>query len=76
MKRRFIIFGLLASSFFTYGQKANDSVYKKQRVSQTDVQALFSFYTQDGNHSAITGGVGTENLQVYAPKIIISHSPD
>jgi hypothetical protein len=76
MKRKFIVFGLLASSFFSYGQKKADSVYKKQRVSKTDVQALFSFYTQDGDHSAITGGIGTENLQVYAPKIIISALPD
>lgn len=76
MKKRFIVFGLLASSFFSYGQKKADSVYKKQKISQTEVQALFSYYTQDGNHSAVTGGIGTENLQVFAPQVNITHTRD
>lgn len=76
MKKRFIVFGLLAFSFFSYGQKKADTVYKKQKVSQTEVQALFSYYTQDGDHSAITGGIGTENLQVYAPQVNVTHTRD
>lgn len=52
-----------------YGQ---DSTYVKKKVDETEVEALFSYYTQDGDHSAVTGGQGTENLQVYSTHINIS----
>ena len=66
MKKRYVIIGLLASSL-AYGQKqqAKDS-FSKTRIHRTDIQALYSYYTQDNNHSAVTGGIGTEDLQVYA----------
>lgn len=37
---------------------------------------LFSYYTQDNNHSAVTGGIGTENLQVYAPQLSLNYIKD
>ncbi len=64
MKKRYVVIGLLASSL-AFGQKGADSVYLKKKLHRTDVRALFSYYTQDNNHSAVTGGVGTEDLQVY-----------
>jgi len=77
MKRLFIAAGLLAAYFTASAQRGIDSTaYKKQKISQTDIQVLFSFYTQDGNHSAVTGGTGTENLQVYATDVSISHQKD
>ena len=77
MKRLFIAAGLLAAYFSASAQQGTDSLaYKKQQVSQTDIQVLFSFYTQDGNHSAVTGGTGTENLQVYATDVSITHRPN
>ena len=65
MKKRYVIIGLLASSL-AFGQKSQDGTYSKKKLQRTDVQAMFSYYTQDNNHSAVTGGIGTENLQVYA----------
>ena len=65
MKKRYVIIGLLASSL-AFGQKSADSVYSKKKLQRTDIQAMFSYYTQDNDHSAVTGGIGTENLQVYA----------
>ncbi|PSL44287.1 uncharacterized protein DUF3570 [Chitinophaga niastensis] len=77
MKRRFIATSLIAAYLSACGQKTDDStVYKKQRLSKTDIQVLFSYYTQDGNHSAVTGGIGTEALQVYAPGFTITHQRD
>jgi hypothetical protein len=55
---------------------AQDSAYIKRKLSQTEISTLFSFYTQGGNHSAVTGGTGTENLQVYAPQVNFSHEID
>ena len=76
MKKRYLVFGLLAASLSASAQRAGDTTYSKQRVSKTDVQVLFSYYIQQGNHSAVTGGEGTEALQVYAPDITITHQRD
>ncbi len=54
-------------------QKA-DSVYRKKIIPKTSIEVLFSYYNQDGNHSAVTGGIGTEALNVYAPAVSIDHS--
>jgi hypothetical protein len=37
-----------------------------------DVDFLFSYYDQDGEHSAVTGGTGTESQQVLSPVILVS----
>ncbi len=37
-----------------------------------DVDFLLNYYDQDGDHSPVTGGVGTEDLQVLAPVIVLS----
>ncbi|MDH5251524.1 MAG: hypothetical protein OEW40_21195, partial [Cyclobacteriaceae bacterium] len=75
MKKRYIIIGLLASSLFSFGQRS-DSTYKKKKLSTTDIQLVMSFYTQDNDHSAVTGGIGTEDLQVYATQVSIDHQRD
>ena len=33
---------------------------------------MFNYYEQDGDHSAVTGGEGTQELQNYAPTIILN----
>jgi hypothetical protein len=37
-----------------------------------DVDFLFSYYDQDGEHSAVTGGTGGEDQQVLSPVILLS----
>ena len=77
MKRKFIVFGLLtASSLYTFGQQKVDSLYAKKKISKTDIQLVYSHYIQDGNHSAITGGTGTEKLIVYSPDITFKKQVD
>ena len=39
---------------------------------QTEIDFLFSYYEQSGNHSAVTGGQGTEELHDYAGIIIVN----
>ena len=75
MKKRYIVIGLLASSLASFAQR-QDSTYKKRKLSTTDVQIIMSYYTQDNDHSAVTGGLGTEDLQVYATQIAIDHQRD
>jgi len=73
MKIKYILIGLLASALSVKAQKS-DSVFQKKNISKTDVQLLFSYYGQDGNNSAVTGGIGTEKLNVYAPNLSLAYS--
>ena len=76
MKKKYLVFGLLAaSSLYTFGQQA-DSVYRKKKVSKTAVEVVYAHYLQNGNHSAVTGGTGTEKLTVYAPSVTLRKQVD
>lgn len=74
MKKRYVIIGLLAASLASFGQQSNS--YKKKQLKTSDVQLLFSYYTQDNDHSAVTGGTGTEDLQAYATQLSIDTEKD
>lgn len=56
---------LLVGFSQTNGQ---DTSYLKRDLAPSDIKLLLSFYTQDGKHSAVTGGIGTEELKVYSVK--------
>lgn len=74
MKRTLIIGLLLTVGRIVGYTQTPDStrVYKKRILENTEVDMLMSLYTQDGDHSAVGGGVGTENLQDITPTIVIS----
>ena len=42
------------------------------RASGIDVDFLFSYYDQSGEHSAVTGGTGTEDQHVLSPVVLVS----
>ncbi len=46
--------------------------YKKKVLENTEVDLLMSLYKQDGENSAVGGGVGTEELTDMTPTIVIS----
>ena len=76
MKRKFIVFGLaMASSLYGIGQYS-DSMYGRRKVSKTEIQFVYSHYLQNGNHSAVTGGLGTEKLTVYSSDLTIRKRAD
>lgn len=76
MKNKYLTLALLTAMLQAHGQRQQDSIYKKQRISRTDIQVLFGYYTQNGDHSAITGGKGTEKLHVYSPEFTITRHLD
>ena len=49
------------------GQSSLDSAAR----APVDVNILFNYYTQEGDHSAVTGGIGTEELTDYDTRIIV-----
>jgi Protein of unknown function (DUF3570) len=76
MKKKYLILGLFAvSSVYGFGQK-NVNPYTKKKISRSSVELVYSHYIQDGNHSAVTGGTGTEELYVYSPEIIYHKTID
>lgn len=44
----------------------------KAKLGQIEIDILSSYYDQDGVHSPVTGGRGTENLQDFTNSLIIS----
>ncbi|MBP9793619.1 MAG: DUF3570 domain-containing protein [Flavobacterium sp.] len=67
MKKRIITASLLA---FIFGNNTkaqenisqDSSAYKKHKLKIEEVNFISSYYTQNGNNSAVTGGIGTEKL--------------
>lgn len=47
---------------------ANPVFLKTQAI---DVDFLFNYYSQEGNHSPVTGGLGTEELEDLSGKVVI-----
>lgn len=62
---KFLIFVLLFS--FAYSQEN-----QQENSKPIEIDFLFNYYQQDGEHSAVTGGEGTEELTNVAPLVIIN----
>ncbi len=46
--------------------KNDSSNYKSRKFSLDEINFVTAYYHQDGNNSAVTGGIGTENLTDFA----------
>lgn len=53
-------------------QQDSTLVYKKRVLESTEVDFLSSYYSQDGNNAAVTGGIGTEKLTDFTPTIVVT----
>ncbi len=62
---------LTAGLQFAWSQEENQG-YKKRVLETTEVDFLTSYYSQDGDNAAVTGGKGTEELTDVTGTIIIS----
>lgn len=67
----------LASVYSLIGfaqEKPKDTTvtFKKRVLESTEVDFLLSYYKQDGIHSAVSGGSGTENLTDIASNIVVA----
>ena len=59
--------GIFVSTLMGFSQTAHDStLYKKRKLTVAEVNFVSSYYTQEGNNSAVTGGVGSEKLTDFA----------
>ncbi|UOB16760.1 DUF3570 domain-containing protein [Abyssalbus ytuae] len=70
MKKYLVIF---ICAFYTIGNAQDTTqTYKKRVLESAEVDILFSYYKQDGDHAAVTGGEGTEELTDITPTIVVS----
>jgi hypothetical protein len=59
--------GIVASHAQTTPQPVKDSTgYQLRKLKIDEVNFVSAYYHQDGNNSAVTGGIGTENLTDFA----------
>lgn len=69
MKKIFITAGLLVSMLFrTTAQSSveENTDYEKRKLKIDEINFVTSYYHQEGDKSAVTGGIGTEKLTDYA----------
>ncbi|MDO6472600.1 DUF3570 domain-containing protein [Maribacter sp. 1_MG-2023] len=57
-----------------YAQQTQDSVktYKKRVLETTEVDFLTSYYSQDGDNAAVSGGLGTEELTDFTGTFLVA----
>nr|WP_109853558.1 DUF3570 domain-containing protein [Aquimarina sp. AU58] len=69
-----LIIALLSIVIVTAQEQQQDdtTTYKKRVLESAEVDFLMSYYTQDGDNAAVTGGVGTEELTDLTPTIVVS----
>ena len=72
MKRILFTAATLLSLLFTKGQTtATDSV-KSRKLNLTEINFVSSYYNQDGNNAAVTGGIGSQLLTDYSNNIDVT----
>lgn len=49
-----------------------DTLYKARVLESAEIDILTSYYSQDGDNAAVSGGIGTEKLTDFTPTIVIS----
>lgn len=56
------VLGMYCSILSAFSQSNDSSKYKSRKLKIEEVDFISGYYRQDGNTSAVTGGVGTEKL--------------
>lgn len=72
MKIFFLILMLCPALMFTQEKPQDTIAYKTRVLESAEVDILMSYYTQQGNNAAVTGGIGTEELIDLTPTIVVS----
>src|SRR4051812_44149395 len=66
-----VVVGLYINLLGAFAQSKDSTNYKSRKLKLDEVNLVSSYYTQDGNNSAVTGGIGTEQLTDFANTIEI-----
>jgi hypothetical protein len=65
------VVGIFLTLFASFAQSSSkdSAVYKSRKLSFDEANLVTSYYRQDGNNSAVTGGIGTEKLADFSSAI-------
>ena len=67
--------GIYLTAISAFSQPVKDSsFYKSKKLKIDEVNFVSSYYRQDGNNSAVTGGIGTEKLTDFATTLDVKLS--
>lgn len=66
-----VVFCLCAAGLFAQGEE-RPAAYKKRVLETTEVDFLSSYYGQEGDNAAVTGGLGTEALTDVTGTLVVS----
>ena len=70
MKKFFLSAAAIMAIIYTQAQTTADSAaYKSRKLKIEEVNLVSSYYSQDGNNAAVTGGVGSQKLTDIATTI-------
>jgi hypothetical protein len=61
-----VVVGLYIHLFAAFSQTTDSANYKSRKLKIEEVNFVSSYYHQDGDNSAVLGGIGTEKLSDYA----------
>lgn len=72
--KKIILPAFILMSFLTFSQEQKEASqsYKKRVLETIEVDILSSYYSQDGENAAVSGGLGTEELTDATGTIIVS----
>jgi hypothetical protein len=70
------VVGIFLSLFASFAQSSpNDSSqYKSRKLTFEEANLVTSYYSQDGNNSPVTGGIGSEKLTDYSAALDVKIS--
>jgi hypothetical protein len=69
---------IILFAFFSFSGNAQttnleaNKTYKKRVLENTEIDFVSSYYSQDGDNAAVTGGIGTEKLTDIASSLTVS----
>ncbi|OUS00926.1 hypothetical protein A9Q86_09255 [Flavobacteriales bacterium 33_180_T64] len=71
-KITFVIFTVCSIQLLYSQAQDSTTVYKKRVLETTEIDFLSSYYSQDGDNAAVSGGIGTEELTDVTVTFIVS----
>ena len=71
--KKILIASIVLINFTAFAQeKETSTTFKKRVLENTEVDFLLSYYNQDGTHSPVNGGIGSEKLTDIASNIVVA----
>lgn len=72
MQNKFLFVLLLFTQLAFTQEKDSIVAFKKRVLESTEVDFMASYYKQDGIHSSVSGGIGSEKLTDIASNIVVA----